>query len=396
MKTMRTICRLTLVTVIFGLGGNLHSAQPTGPGPLIGYTEGQTNVPGGQLANWRTNRAMVVNRDGSGRRPLAAELANEPNSWTQFVGWSPDGKTAVVGRAWESSENGRWEEEHKTFRFIEDGWLYDSFLVDMSSGKAENVTAVERVSFYNTSLFFWPNNPKKLGFTALKGSNSNPFSMDRDGRNKTDLTRESNAFAYGFSSSPDGTKITYHEDYQVYIANADGSNRLHVQTGQPFNFVPSWSPDGRWVLFLSGEHYNCHPHVVRADGSGLKKLADRNGYAGVIEVLDVPSFHSASSDTPVWSADGESIFYTAKVGDSVELFQATLKGASEQLSKRAPGTLHYHPKPSPDGEWLVYGSKRDGVRNLYVMHLSDRVERRLTNLKPGRAGMHAYWQPASG
>jgi len=168
---------------------------------------------------------------------------------------------------------------------------------------------------------------------------------------------------------------------------------LHINTGKPFNFMPTWSPDGAWVLFLSGEHYNCHPHVVRADGAGLRKLADRNGYRGVIEFLDVPDFHGGSSDTPVWSADGQSVFFTAQVDKSVELFQATLEGTATQLTKSPPGTLHYHPLPSPDGKQLAYGSKREGVRQLYVMRLADRSEKRITNLMPGHAAMWPHWQP---
>ena len=65
---------------------------------------------------------------------------------------------------------------------------------------------------------------------------------------------------------------------------------------------------------------------MRADGTGLRKLADRGGYRGVVEFLDVPDFHNGSSDVPVWSADGSSIFYTASVGENVELFRATLDG----------------------------------------------------------------------
>ena len=138
--------------------------------------------------------------------------------------------------------------------------------------------------------------------------------MDRDGRNKQDLTKGSREFAYGFNASKDGRRIAYHKSYQVYVADADGSNARHIPTGHPFNFAPQWSPDGRHLLFVSGEHYNCHPYVANADGTGLRKLADRNGYRGVIEFLDVPDFHSGSSDIPAWSADGTSIFYTARVG----------------------------------------------------------------------------------
>ena len=392
-----TRIRLELIgcLALWSLCGVATAAELERPNLLIGYNEHRTNLPGGRRANVSTNRAMLVKADGSGRRPLAAELANESGASTQFAGWSPDGKAAVIGRGWESVENGLWEEEHKTFRFTAEGWLYDSYLVDVATGKAENVTAVERISFYNTGLFFWPNDPQTLGFTALIGGNSQPFRMDRDGRHKADLTKDSSGFAYGFSSSRDGSRISYHENYQVYLANADGSHRVHVQTGLPFNFAPAWSPDGKWVLFLSGEHYNCHPHIVKADGTSLKKLADRAGYRGVMEFLDVPDFHGGSSDTPIWSVDGQAVFYTAKVGDNVELFRVTLDGQTTQLTKSANGTLHYHPQPSPDGNWLVYGSKRDGVRNLNLLRLSDRSQHRLTDLPTGHAAMHAYWQPVA-
>jgi len=178
------------------------------------------------------------------------------------------------------------------------------------------------------------------------------------------------------------------------IANADGSGKRRIDTGNPFNFGPTWSPDGKWVLFVSGEHYNCHPYLVRADGTGLRKLADRGGYRGVIEFLDVYDFHGGSSDTPVWSLDGKAVFYTTKVGESVELFRVAVNGWSKRLTNSVAGTLHYHPQASADGRWLLYGSKRDGVRQLFVMRLADRFEHRLTNLKRRHAAMWPHWQPA--
>ena len=338
----------------------------------------------------------MVMADGTDRRLIAAELADAPDTWTQFAGWSPDGATAIIGRGWQSPENARWEEDHKQFRFTAERWLYDSYLVTLSSGQAENVTAVERVSFYNSGLFFWPNEPGKLGFTALIDVNSHPFRMNRDGRNKTDLTKASKEFSYGFNATRDGKRIAYHKGYQVFVADADGSNARQVATGQPFNFAPTWSPDGEWLLFLCGEHYNCHPHAVRADGSGLRKLADRGGYEGVVAFLDVPDFHGGSSDVPVWSSEDHSVFYTARADKAVELFRVGLQGEAERLTTSAAGTVHYHPQPSPDGQWLAYGSKRDGVRQIFVMRLADHQERQITQSKPGHAAMWPYWQPLSG
>ncbi len=360
---------------------------------LIGYTELSTNLSGGRHANVSTMRAMVVGSDGSGHRALAEALTREPDSWTQFAGWSPDGATAVLGRGWESPANAMWEENHREFRFSAEGWLYDMCLVDTGDCSTTNVTAVERVSFYNSGLFFWPGDSATLGFTALIDGNSHPFRMDRDGGNKRDLTKQSKEFAYGFRASPDGKRIAYHKSYQLYIAERDGSNARQVQTGQPFNFGPQWSPDGEWVMLLCGEHFNCHPYIMRGDGSGLRKLADRGGYGGAMEFLDVPDFHGGSSDTPAWSADGRSAFYTALVDKSVELFRVSLEGKSERLTKTPAGTVHYHPQPSPDGTRLVYGSKRDGVRQLFVMQLSDHFEQRVTNLKMGKAAIWPHWQP---
>jgi Tol biopolymer transport system component len=338
-------------------------------------------------------RAVVVRADGRGRRVVAPELTREPNSWTQFVGWSPDGRLAIVGRGWESLDNGQWEEEHKQFRFTADGWRYDMYLVDLRTGEATNVTAVNRVSFYNSGLFFWPGDPTKLGFQALIDGNSHPFRMERDGTNKQDLTRDSREFAYGFSASRDGQRIAYHKNYQVFVADANGANARHIKTGFPFNFVPQWSPHGSRLLFLAGEHYHCHPYVTRADGSELRKLADRAGYRGVIEFLDVADFHGGSSDVPVWSVDGRAVYYTAQVGANVELFQVPLDGQPQRLTTTPAGSLHYHPQPSPDGQSLAYGSKRAGVRQLYVMRLADKSERRLTDLKIGQAAMWPSWQP---
>ncbi len=401
----RVIARVLLTSCLLLAGWGLDRSSGSDVIPselaswMIGYSEHRTDLPGGRQANVRTNRAVVIRADGTGRRSLGEGLLSRPGSWTQFAGWSPRGDRAIIGLGWESAENARWEEANRTFRFIPEGWSYDMILVDLASGSAENLTAVERVSFYNTGLFFWPGESGRLGFTALIDGQSKPFRMGPDGRGKTDLSGDSQGFAYGFSGSPDGKRISYHQDYQVYLADADGSNRMHVRTGHPFVFAPTWSPDGKWLLFLSGEHYACHPHVVKADGTGLLKVGDRGGYRGVTQFLDVADFHDGSSDVPVWDVSGDSIFFTGRVGEHVELFRVVPGGEPRQLThpqgRRAAGEVtHYHPRPSPDGRWLLYGSRRDGVRDLYVMRLSDGAQYRVTRMTRGMAAMHAHWRPA--
>ncbi len=361
-------------------------------GQLIGYTKLCTDLPGGRAANIMTSRAFVVRVDGGGRREVAPQVITNANIWTQFAGWSLDGKQAIILSGWESSENAAWEEEHKSFRMVDGTWLVDTWLVDIETGKGVNVTAVERVSPNNTGLFFWPNDPKRLGFTALIRGESKPYSMKLDGTGKQDLSQQA-GFAYGFNASPDGKRIAYHQNYQVYLADTDGKNAKKVETGHPFCFCPTWSPDGEWVEFLSGEHYNCHPHRVKRDGTGLRKLADRCGYKGTMLFLDVPDYHEGSSDVPSWSADSRFLYYTAKVNEAVELMRVSMDGKTEQLSHSSPGMLHYHPNASPDGKQVLFGATRDGVRQLYVANPDGSKARPITVMKKGHAAMHGHWQP---
>lgn len=359
----------------------------------IGYREFRTNLPGGRHANWATMRAYVVRADGTGRRDLARELARDANTWTAFGGWSPDGRTAIIENGYNTPENAAWEEAHQSFRMTE-GWRYDCYLLDMATGKMSNVSAPERMSNYNGGLSYWPGNPHKLLGSALINGVGHPVGMDLDGTHKQDLSGGSKGFIYGASVSPDGTRISYHDNYQVHIANADGSNPQHIKTGNGFNFGPTWSPDGRWLMFLSGQHYHCNPYLVRSDGTALRKLADRNGYKGEVPIIDVPDFHGGSSDVPVWSRDGKSIYYTAQIGQSVELMRVTLGGATQQLTRSpTPKTLTYHPVSSRDGKWILFGSNRSGTRQLYVMPAGGGQSRAITSVPPGSGAMFGSWNP---
>lgn len=385
------INRFHIALLIVALTSQVSGGEEPRPSMLIGYTEGRIDLPEGQFANWVTNRACVVRADGTGQKQLAEELTGKPYSWTQFAGWSPDGSLAVIGSHWESPANAAWEREHKTFRMTE-GWLSDSCILNLATGELKNLTAIDRVSIYNTGLFFLPDG-KGFGFTPLIKGISKPFVMGPDGKNKRDVSSAGDGFSYGYSASPDGKKISYHENYQIIISNVDGTDKKRVETGNPFNFAPTWSPDGQWLLFVSGEHYNCHPYLVKSDGTALIKLADRGGYRGVVERLKHPDFHSESSDIPVWSADGRHIYYTALVADSVELMRTSVDGLVSQLTHSRPGTRHYHPASSPDGKWVLYGTDSSGIMQLVVAKADGTEAKPITNVPPGYAAMHGHWQP---
>src|SRR5262249_58137300 len=186
----------------------------TPPDTLLGYTEQRTDLPGGRYVSVATRRAAVVKADGTGRRILAEELTREPGSWTEF-GWSSDGKAAWLTRYWKSDEVGRWEEQHKDFRATGEGFRRDVYLVDLASGKATKQAPVEE-------------------------------------KPKSDQIKN---VVHGRSISPDGKRCAFEDPiYRLFLADADGSNARQVETGMRFHLMPSWSPDGAWVLFVAGEH----------------------------------------------------------------------------------------------------------------------------------------------
>ena len=75
--------------------------------------------------------------------------------------------------------------------------------------------------------------------------------------------------------------------------------------------------------------------------------------------------------------------------------QITLDSKITQLANTPAGSLHDHPTPSPDGKQSLSGSKRDGVRRLFMMNLADRGERQRTGHNSGRAVMWPHWQPVA-
>ncbi len=394
-KWIRASAPALAAVVLALLPAALLAREPATARPAfqIGYTAHRTNLRGGQFVNRSTSRAYVVKGDGTDAVELAPELTRKPNQWTQLDGWSPDGRQAVILQCWESPENGAWENRHKDFRFSADHWLVDIVVLDVPTKALTNLTAVERVSFYNHGLHFWPKDPRRLSFVALIEGQLRPFAMNRDGKKKQALS-QGPGFIYCLNTSPDGKRICYHKDYRaICLAGADGRHVRRVADDHPFQFAPTWSPDGKWIAYLSGEHYNCHVYLVRADGTGLRKVGDRGGYRGVYETLDEPDFHSERSDIPAWSPNGKWLYYTARVGKSVELMRVSPDGRPERLTRSEPGVVNYLPQVSPGANWVVFGSTRTGLRQLYVARADGSGAYQLTQVKAGWGAFLPHWRP---
>jgi Tol biopolymer transport system component len=150
---------------------------------------------------------------------------------------------------------------------------------------------------------------------------------------------------------------------------------------------PMWSPDGRKIVFRSErdrpsalERAACSPrcardeiYVIDADGSGLRRLT-RNW---------------RSDGTPTWSPDGRKILFLrsgwrdgADVQGDVYVMNADGSGQRNLTRSRTrPFSTERAAAWSPDGRKILFVSNRDRNSEVYVMNSDGSGERKLTRLK---------------
>jgi Tol biopolymer transport system component len=79
-----------------------------------------------------------------------------------------------------------------------------------------------------------------------------------------------------------------HDHWEIYVMNADGSNRVRLTKEEPFtgrpphNVSPAWSPDGRHIAFFTDRNSNSEQgeyseplwelYVMKADGSDQRLM----------------------------------------------------------------------------------------------------------------------------
>ena len=65
--------------------------------------------------------------------------------------------------------------------------------------------------------------------------------MNADGSNPVNLSNNG-ANDSGPSWSPDGTRIAFNRDDDIFLMNADGTNQIALTSGQVRNWQPAWKP----------------------------------------------------------------------------------------------------------------------------------------------------------
>jgi Tol biopolymer transport system component len=202
------------------------------------------------------------------------------------------------------------------------------------------------------------------------------FIIDSNGMNEHRLL-PTNFYSQSGTWSPDGSQLAFTHSSNsgqsggigtIWVANADGTILQQISPDGVDDWIPSWSPDGTWIVFQSNVGGEYQLFLMHPDGSGRRQITTGPGRKGDAR----------------WSPTGSGIAYS--------LYLATLSAASIHII-RADGTgdtavtdtTGYNGRPawSPDGTELTFHSNRGGNFRVYRINIDG------TSLRPITAGTTA-------
>ena len=199
----------------------------------------------------------------------------------------------------------------------------------------------------------------QIVFAHMGFDNFEIYVMDADGGNRVNL---SNHPLHDMEPdwSPDGTKIAFISErnegvYQIYVMDADGTNQIRLTDGPREKREPDWSPDGGKIAFTVYEAL-AHIDVMDADGANRRRFEDE------------------ASD-PSWSPDGQQMAFVSWREDNSGIYVIGADG--QGLERVAHGDGH-SPSFSPDGRRIAFYESDIGIRHIYVMDTDGNNRTRLT------------------
>ena len=165
--------------------------------------------------------------------------------------------------------------------------------------------------------------------------------------------------AEGFNLSPSTRRAAISTHGEIFTIATDRGEVQRVTETPWREENPRWSPNGKWIAFVSDRTGREEIWIADEMGRNQKKLSDVD--------CDKPAI--------VWAPDSKSLLWS---GSDHKLRHVTVdNGKTEVVATGAAGNI-LGPQFSPDGKWISY-SKQDALlrSHVYVKPLENGAEREI-------------------
>ena len=216
-----------------------------------------------------------------------------------------------------------------------------------------SISADGRVIVYEENFGLW-----KLD-TASGKSAEIKINIISDEKENTLETLAIQNEADSFSLSPSGKRAAIAAHGEIFTIATDRGEAQRVTESYRRESDPRWSPDGKWIAFLSDRTGREEVFVADERGNNLKKLSDSDTEKSSLE----------------WAPDSKALLYTAS---DHKLYRVYLEGGkTEELASSEVSNI-MNPQLSPDGAWVSYTKLDRNFRpHVYVMPAAGGAEREI-------------------
>ncbi|MFT4053259.1 MAG: hypothetical protein QM681_02040 [Novosphingobium sp.] len=199
--------------------------------------------------------------------------------------------------------------------------------------------------------------------------------------------------------SPDGGTIAFDVLGDLYVMPAAGGRARPIAIGMAFEVQPTFSPDGKWIAYVSDRSGGDNVWIARTDGSGARRITDED--EGAVRL------------SPEWSADGRSIFvsrHRIRLNhyelwrhpiDPAEKAELVAPIRASAATPRSAWQSTLGAAASRDGKWLYFARANDlsfdepVAWRIMRRNLATGAEEVVIGSSGGReAGSESFFRPA--
>jgi serine/threonine protein kinase/Tol biopolymer transport system component len=282
---------------------------------------------------------LIASVDGGGERTLVTKEARHLfapasiNAWGPA--WSPDGE--LIAFALRSSEANGTQYGRVMLVRLKDGtqmpltsdkWASIGQIAWLPNGSGMIITAAEQE----------PGAPHQLWYVSYPNGTARRLTNDLNNYDGVKLTGEATALA----------TVQSERRANIWVAaNGEASRAAQIPSDRnDALYGMSWTPDRR-ILFTSTSGGNRDIWIMDADGSNRKAL----------------TLNDSADSAPTVSSDGRYIIFVSNRGGASHIWRMEADGGNpKQLTN---GSSDSRPSCSPDNQWVIYSADDSGKRSLW-------------------------------